>query len=159
MAGQMDAEFRPTLDRMKALCAKREYCEADIRKKLSGSPAADEIVDILKKEKFIDDSRYARAFVRDKSAISGWGRVKIRQALRSKGIENDAVNGAMAEMDGNPGLAKLSRALETKARSLADAPDCRYRLLRFALGRGFEYDEVRELVDAAVAGLNDKGKD
>ena len=87
----MEEKFRILLDRMMVLCSKREYCEADIRKRLekealkSGYPeepgiwqqAVDGIVDTLKREKYIDDSRYARAFVRDKSSISGWGRVKI----------------------------------------------------------------------------------
>ena len=158
----MDEKKDRLLSRMMALCSKREYCEADIRKKLSKAAAEDgdiaggilywpeaieEIVSRLKAEKFIDDSRYAKAYARDKSAISGWGRVKIRHALAAKGVAREAVAEAMAEIDGNPGLEKLEKALKVKASALKDDPHCRYKLLRFALGRGYEYDEVRALVE------------
>lgn len=161
----MDDRGRELLGKMTALCSRREYCEADIRKKLAkarqedGGIAADaasraqmedDIIDFLKKEKFIDDLRYATAFVRDKSALAGWGRVKIRHALSAKGVSRECVETALAELDGNPGLEKLEKALKMKAAKLRDDPHCKFKLLRFALGRGYEYDEIRGLVDAAV---------
>ena len=95
----MDGKYKALLDRMMVLCSKREYCESDIRKKLSQAMAkddgesdiasdiraADEIIIALKKDRFLDDRRYAEAFARDKSSISGWGKVKIRHALAAKG--------------------------------------------------------------------------
>lgn len=160
----MEEKFRILLDRMMVLCSKREYCEADIRKRLekealkSGYPeepgiwqqAVDGIVDTLKREKYIDDSRYAKAFVRDKSSISGWGRVKIRHGLIAKGVARSCVDEALAEMEGNPGMDKLARALELKYRNLKDDPYVKFKLLRYALGRGYEYDEVKGLVDGIV---------
>ena len=161
----MEDKVKMLLSRMMALCSKREYCEADIRRKLSAALEAetgiaadaasraqmeDDIIDFLKKEKFIDDLRYATAYVRDKSAIAGWGRVKIRHSLSAKGVSRECVETALAELDGNPGLAKLEKALKMKAAKLRDDPHCKFKLLRFALGRGYEYDEIRGLVDAAV---------
>lgn len=158
----MDEKGRILLGRMMALCSKREYCEADIRSRLSKAvkddmeiaadaaswaQEADEIIDLLKKEKFIDDFRYAKAYVRDKSAISGWGRVKIRHGLAARGVSKEAVAEALSEMEGNPGMARLEKALRSKAVVLKDDPQCRYKLLRFALGRGYEYEEIRGLVD------------
>ena len=117
----MDEKNRALLDRMMVLCSKREYCEADIRRKLydaagkDGSIAADAaiwqetvemIVGTLKKEKFLDDSRYAEAFARDKSAILGWGTVKIRHALAAKGISMECIDSAMSSADTEKGLEK-----------------------------------------------------
>lgn len=158
----MDEKNRALLDRMMVLCSKREYCEADIRRKLydaagkDGSIAADAaiwqetvemIVGTLKKEKFLDDSRYAEAFARDKSAILGWGTVKIRHALAAKGISRECIDRAMSSADTEKGLEKLRKALQAKACSLADDPQRKYKLLRFALGRGYEYEEIRGIVD------------
>ena len=67
-------------DKMRRMCSRREYCVADIRKKLlvqlDGNAAeADEIIAMLLNEKYVDDLRYASAYARDKSSISGWGAV------------------------------------------------------------------------------------
>lgn len=161
----MDGKYKALLDRMMVLCSKREYCESDIRKKLSqamakddGEPdiasdirAADEIIIALKKDRFLDDRRYAEAFARDKSSISGWGKVKIRHALAAKGIGRPLIEEILSGIDGNPGMEKLEKALKKKYSSLRDDPQCKLKLLRFALGRGYEYDEVRDMVDAVIA--------
>ena len=162
----MEDKVRMLLSRMMALCSKREYCEADIRRKLSAAleaetgiaadaasvlRSADMIVDTLKREKFLDDARYAKVFARDKSGISGWGRLKIRHALAAKGIGRPLIEEVLSGIDGNPGMEKLEKALKKKYSSLRDDPQCKLKLLRFALGRGYEYDEVRDMVDAVIA--------
>lgn len=147
----MEEQEKAALEKMRAQCAKREYCETDIRKKLSReqlSPdSVDGIVRSLKADKYIDDARYAAAFARDKSSISGWGKVKIRHSLAAKGIVREAIAAALDGIGGNPGMEKLVKALETKAVALNGDPYRKFKLLRFALGRGYEYDEVRDLVD------------
>lgn len=162
----MDDREKALLERMRTLCAGREYCEADIRKKLSqafsrdGNDAdaagqsgmTDRIITSLKEDGFIDELRYASAFARDKSSISGWGKVKIRHCLAAKGIARQNIDCALAGVEGNPGLAKLSKALEAKAKVLAGDPQRKIKLLRFALGRGFEYEEVGNLVDKVLSG-------
>lgn len=160
----MDEKGKALLGRMMALCSKREYCEADIRKKLSASAGkpedmpdpetwpvtCDEIVMALKNGGFIDDSRYARAFARDKSSISGWGKVKIKHGLIAKGIGRAVADEALSEIEGNPGLDRLARALEARYDRLKDDPYAKFRLLRYALGRGYEYDEIKGIVDDIV---------
>ena len=93
------------------------------------------------------NARYAAAFARDKSSISGWGKVKIRHSLAAKGIVREDIAAALDGIGGNPGMEKLVKALETKAVALNGDPYRKFKLLRFALGRGYEYDEVRDLVD------------
>ena len=162
MDGMEERKLR-LLDRMRTLCARREYCEADIRKKLmkasdededpgAGFPAmADWIIDSLKRDKYIDDFRYCRAFARDKSSISGWGRIKIRHALSAKGIDRECIAAAMEEIEPDAGLEKLEKTLTAKAKALKDDPYGKFKLLRFALSRGFEYDEVKGLVDSVLS--------
>ena len=148
----MEEQYRILLDRLRTACAKREYCEQDIRRKLSGVPedAAAEILSSLKADRYIDDSRYAAAYARDKSALSGWGRLKIRYMLASRGIGKECIETALKEIDGGKSLGKLSAAVDAKARALKDDPHRKLKLLRFAIGRGYEYDEVKDIVDSAI---------
>lgn len=148
----MEQEAAKVLDRMRALCSRREYCRKDIMKKVL--PAVDGdvtvaggIIDMLVKEKYIDELRYASAFARDKSSIAGWGTVKIRYMLSAKGIPEGLVAQALEEIDGEKAVSRLDKLMENKFRSLKEDPQCRLKMLRFGLGRGYGYDEVSSVVD------------
>lgn len=152
---KMDEKKLKVLNHLRALCSRREYCVADVLKKaadgLEGDrAAAQEVVDILVKEKYVDDLRYASAFARDKSAIQGWGEVKIRYMLSAKGVPRDVIDKALEEIDQDKADSRLEKLLQNKLKSLKDDPQCRLKLLRFALGRGYGYDEVSKVVDSLM---------
>lgn len=139
-------------DRMRALCSRREYCRSDIMKKVMTSldgdrEEAEKIVGLLVSERYIDDLRYASAFARDKASLAGWGEVKIRYMLSSKGISKDVISCALEEIDQNKAGERLEKLMENKLRSLKDDPQVRLKLLRFGLGRGYSYDEVSSVVE------------
>ena len=140
------------LDRMRNLCSRREYCRSDIMKKvltaLDGDrAAAEKVLDVLVAEKYIDEQRYASAFARDKASLAGWGGTKIRYMLASKGIPRDIVERALEDIDDSKARTKLEKLMENKFRSLKDDPQCRLKMLRFGLGRGYAYEEVAEVID------------
>ena len=140
------------LDRMRNLCSRREYCRADIMKKamsaLDGDrEKAEKVMEILVAEKYIDEFRYASAFARDKSSISGWGETKIRYMLSSKGVPREVIDKALEEIDESKAMTRLEKLMENKYRSLKDDPQCRLKMLRFGLGRGYGYDEVSEVLE------------
>ena len=148
----MDEQKIKVTDRLRGLCSRREYCVEDIRQKalkaLDGDAAlAAEVVETLVKEKYVDDLRYASAFARDKSSIQGWGEVKIRYMLSAKKVSREVIDQALREIDTERASSKLQKLLETKYKSLREDPQCRLKLLRFALGRGYSYDEVNDLVN------------
>lgn len=142
-------------DRLRGLCSRREYCRSDVMKKAVAAMDGDQseaarIVDILVEERYVDDLRYASAFARDKSSISGWGRVKISHMLSAKGISRDIIKEALEEIDEEKASSRLDKLLQSKARSLKDDPQAKLKLLRFALGRGYGYDEVKNIVDELI---------
>jgi regulatory protein len=148
-------------DKMRRMCSRREYCVADIRKKLlvqlDGNAAeADEIIAMLLNEKYVDDLRYASAYARDKASISGWGAVKIRYMLASKGVSADIIASALDEIDSGKAQARLDKLMETKFKTLKDDPQCRMKMLRFALGRGYGYEEAASIVEALIKGKRDE---
>lgn len=143
------------LDRMRNLCSRREYCRADIMKKAMSAldcdrEKAEKVIEILVAEKYIDELRYASAFARDKSSISGWGETKIRYMLSSKGVPREVIDKALEEIDESKAMTRLEKLMENKYRSLKDDPQCRLKMLRFGLGRGYGYDEVSEVLEFLI---------
>ena len=146
----MDKEV--LLSRMMRLCAVREYCRADIRRKLAALPPAEaqEVLDTLCREGFVDDTRYARAFARDKSALQGWGSLKIKLALQKKAIDTGVVAAALEEIDGEAARKKQEQVLRAKWKALESETDPKRRearFFRYALGRGYGYDEIKRIYD------------
>lgn len=136
---------------MRRLCSRREYCVSDIRTKLMKELEGDvqkveTALTKLKEERYVDDLRYATAYARDKAAISGWGTTKIRYMLSAKGVAKDVVIEALNEVDEGKASSRLEKLLENKYKSLKDDPQWKIRLLRFALGRGYSYDEVNDQI-------------
>lgn len=147
-------------DRLRRLCSRREYCSADMMKKaiqaLDGDrEGAREIVDSLIRDKYVDDARYAEAFVRDKSALAGWGRTKIRYMLVAKGVAKDVTDMALERIDAGKADERMRRLVLNKYNSLKNDPQCRMKLLRFAMGRGYSYPEAEEAVNDVMMKLND----
>lgn len=128
---------------MAGLCAGAEQCSADIREKVLkkgfSAAAADKIVDYLVKNKYIDDSRYAKAFASDKVRFSGWGRNKIRVYLKAKRIPDPIISRGLASINDTDYTESLRKALAAKARSLdlGEVAD-RRKLYRHLASRGFE---------------------
>lgn len=140
------------LSALQNLCVRREYCTSDIRRKAldrcEGDAAlADELVASLKADRFVDDVRYASAFAREKSSLTGWGPVKIRFALRAKGIADSDIAAGLAEIEEDRASSRLASLLQNKWKSLSDDPAGRLKLIRFALSRGYEYSQVEDIVN------------
>lgn len=149
--GEKIMDPQKVADRMRGLCSRREYCRQDIMKKVLAALGGDadeagRIMDRLVEGKYIDDLRYASAFARDKSSIAGWGATKIRYMLAAKGIDRETIAAALQEVDEGKASDRLEKLLSAKVRSLKDDPQCRMKLLRFALGRGYQYDEAAEVI-------------
>ena len=148
--------YDKVLDRLRTLCSRREYCSGDMLKKAAEylsrygcepdmvPDAAEEVLEALRKDRYVDDLRYASSFARDKSGIAGWGPVKIRYALSAKGIGQDVISDAMDGIDSARAEARLLRLLESKRKALEGDPQSRLKLIRFALGREYGYAETEK---------------
>ena len=140
------------LNRMMNLCARGERCSADIRRKLAALPPdeAEAVLDTLVREGYVDDARYARAFARDKSALQGWGSLKIKLALQRKGIGAAAIAAAIGEIDAKAAGARMEQVLRAKWKALAGEADParkEARFYRYALARGYGYDDIKRMYD------------
>ena len=151
----MTMDYDKCLSRLQRLCSKAEYCRSQMYTKalrdLEGdADAAKRVVDSLVADRYVDDARYASAFAREKSSIQGWGPVKIRFQLRSKGISDADIASGMSEIEQPKAARKLESVLAAKYRTLQGDPQCKLKLLKFALSRGYEYQEVSSILDLII---------
>lgn len=149
---------KKVLERLQRGCVRSEQCTQAVRAKalkaLEGDrEAAERVVQSLLQDGFVDDARYSAAFAREKASLQGWGPVKIRFMLRGKGIADEIIDAALAEVDPEKAESKLDRLVVAKYRQLEGDPQWKLKLLKYALGRGYDYDEV----SAAVARCQPKG--
>ena len=136
--------------KLAARCTTKECCVSEVREKMRNWNVSrvdeDSIVQELIAERYVDESRYARAFANDQFRFSGWGRIKIGYTLRQKAIDSLVVSQAVQAIDPEEYYAALMNILKTKMRASKSLPQQTQgeKLMRFALSRGFEYNLIRE---------------
>ena len=140
---------KQALSKAMALCSQREYNEAEIRSKLKlwGAEEGDidKIMEELVKENFIDDLRFAVAYARDKVRLNHWGKIKVRYMLSMARVSHNIIDQALNEIDDEVYLDVLGELLKKKTRELKNESDTnlkRQKVVRFAVGRGFEMEQI-----------------
>jgi regulatory protein len=137
-------------------CARAEVCIADARRSMLRWGVAPEeqaaVIDRLIDERFIDQERYATAYVRDKLNFSRWGAQKIAAALRQKQIPADIVQRAMAQLETVSMPDRLETDLRRKNQSIKELNPYKRKekLLRFGLARGYDFETVRQTIEQVV---------
>jgi regulatory protein len=136
-----------------ALCAQAEHCQQEMRDKMKrweiDETVQNRIIARLVKERYIDDERYARAFVKDKIRYNKWGRRKVQQALWQKRIDDDIQRRVLDEIEEKEYLDVLRPLLKQKRKTIKAQSDyeLNQKLMRFALSRGFTFDIIRQCID------------
>ena len=140
------------LGKAAAYCSVAEHCRSEVQTKLTqwgmDAEASARILKRLTDERFIDEQRYCRYFVADKLRGNRWGRTKIRQALWQKRIDEALCDEALQGIDEQEYASILEQLLRSKRRSVKAASDYERngKLIRFALGRGFEMKLICQLL-------------
>ena len=136
-----------------ALCAQAEHCQWEMLEKMRRWEVPEEaqarVMQRLVKERYVDDERYAQAFAKDKIRYNKWGRRKVDQALWQKHIDEDIRKRVLDEVDDDEYLKVLRPLLKQKRKSTKANSDyeLNQKLMRFALGRGFTFDIIRQCID------------
>lgn len=132
------------LVRLQELCARSEQCSHEILTRLHGwgidGPTAARILALLRRDRYVDDRRFASAFVRDKVVFNRWGRAKVRLSMIQKRLDHDIITDALDEIDPDEYRSALIEVIAAKARMLPETEsyESRSKLLRHAVSRGFE---------------------
>jgi regulatory protein len=138
--------------KIEAFCAYQERCDQEVRLKLRSWNMDAEHVDILISDlithNFLNEERFAEAYVSGKFRIKKWGRVKIRQHLKQKNISAYSINKALATIDDKEYLSTIRELLETKSRLVKskDKWDRLNKLKRYLASKGYETELIHEMV-------------
>lgn len=133
-------------------CAVKEYAAHEMARKLAekGYPpeVVAQVVAQLVEERYIDDARFAHAFVQDKYRFNRWGQYRIERELRLRGVAAHLIAAAMAEIDWEVYLDNLERMLAAKLRTLRAPIDYKQyqKLMAAGISRGYHSDDVREVL-------------
>ena len=134
-------------------CARAERCSSDALRSMRRWGLSDKdargVLERLVRERFIDDGRYAEAYVREKMRFSGWGERKIRAALRMKSIAPNIIDRAMGQLVPEEDASRLEEVLRKKASKTTarDLYDLKAKLVRFGMSRGFDLDDVLSVTE------------
>jgi regulatory protein len=147
------ALFIIALNKAMDQCSRREFCCDDIRIKLSQwgveNDDADKIIETLIRENFINEPRFAAAFVRDKFKYNKWGKVKIAAHLRHKKIPSDILASALDSIDNEQYKKLLRELIESHSKSVKakNQYELKAKLLRYGLSKGFESSLLYDMLN------------
>lgn len=150
------------INKAECYCIQAERCCSEVCRKLMVWGASEiqsaSIVAHLLQERFIDEARFAVAFSGDKMRYSHWGRVKIGYALKEKELSQEHIRNALAQLDPEEYAEILQKTLKEKWTQVKGKNDyeCRQKVIRFALGRGFAMQEILNALDALGRGGDDE---
>ena len=138
------------LSKLASECSRSEHCTGEMADKLRrwgfDETVQARIIAYLVEHRYVDDSRYAEIFIREKMKFNHWGPRKIEQALWGKRVDEDVYRPVLRAVSREEWVAILCPMLRSKARSVkaATAYEQRMKLMRFAVGRGFTMDVIEE---------------
>lgn len=167
----MDSEKRkikltPTAarKRLENYCAYQERCHSEVRERLFNfglhTNEVDQIVAYLITENYLNEERFAEAYVSGKIRIKHWGKNKIKMMLKQKKVSDYSINKALREFDGDEYYEILKKTAKKKAATIKlpkvgvskeqQQYQKKYKLVSYLLSRGFENDLVKEVVSELV---------
>jgi regulatory protein len=138
---------------LSALCAQAEHCQWEMTEKMRRWELTEEaqarVMQRLVSERYVDDERYARAFVKDKVRYNKWGRRKVEQALWQKHIDESVRQQVLDEVDDDEYISILRPMLQQKRKSTKASSDYELngKLIKFAMSRGFTMDIIKQCVN------------
>lgn len=149
------------LMKLTALCSGAEHCSYEMTEKMRRWEIDEEtqarIMEYLTNEKYVDDSRFCRAFIREKMRFNKWGRRKIEMALFQKRIDKKMASEALDEVDNGEYTAILRPMLRQKERSVKANSEYEknMKLIKFAMSRGFTFDVIKECLSGDMDDIDD----
>ena len=141
------------LQKLAALCSQSEHCTSEMKEKMTrwgiDEDAQQRVVEYLVANRYVDDRRYARSFVNDKLKYNKWGPRKIEQSLWMKHIDESILREALDDVDNEEYISVLRPLLTSKRKTTKAETDyeMNQKLLRFAIGRGFTFEQVKDVID------------
>lgn len=141
-----------TIQKAAAFCAYQERCETEVREKLYEWKVsvndADDIIQKLFDDNYLNEERYATAFAGGKFRIKQWGKIKIRLMLQQKNISAQSITKALNQIDKNDYQSTLNQLLAEAEKKIVEKNPLRknHLVTQQLIAKGFEPDLVWDLL-------------
>jgi regulatory protein len=144
---------RKIIAKLVKFCAYQERCLIEIKTKLKtfhvSKEEANEIIDYLEQENYLNEERFAKAFARDKFNLNEWGKIKIFFHLQQKKIKPINIERAFQEITDDLYFEKLSKLMSRKKEELqekeTDKEILKFKVWNYAKQKGFEVENIKEI--------------
>ncbi len=152
-----EKQFQKILEKTKRLCSNSEKCLFDVRQYLNrqkqdniSEQEKEQILETLVEENYINEIRYVEFFVNDKLKLNKWGKIKIRYSLKQKNIDDKTIDLALNKVDNQAYIEILNNIINQKYNTLKNKSEIQAKaaLIRFCTGRGFEYNEMIDIINS-----------
>lgn len=153
MAMKKEMTGQQAYQKLTDLCARSEHCQQEMLDKMRQWGVSEEeqaqVMERLIREQYVDDARFARAFIYDKIRYNKWGRRKVEQALWLKRIDHSIGQSILDEVDDEEYLGILRPLLKQKRKGIKAKSEYELtmKLIKFALGRGFTMDLIKQCIE------------
>ena len=134
-------------------CATQERSQQQVRDKLYDwglyGDEVEEVISWLISEDFVNEERFAQAYVSGHFKLKKWGRIKIKQGLEQKKISEFCINKGLKEIDDLVYESTIKELVQIKWRLLKEANLYikKQKVVRYLLQKGFESDLIWEQVN------------
>lgn len=129
-----------------AYCAAQERCRKEVREKLREREVEQtdiqELIVLLEEENFLNETRYAESFARDKCRFNKWGKVKIAYELRMRGIGSENLEKGLDSIDQEFYDELLEHLAQRKWEEVKRKTKDKQAVYRYLAQKGFENELI-----------------
>lgn len=154
MKSECKYSFQEAKVKLDALCAYQERCQFEIDQKLISwgfkSEDRNALIADLITNRFLDEERFASAYVSGKFRIKKWGRIKIKSHLAQKHVSSYSIQKALKEIDGDEYFKTLMELSKKKALDLKNEKESwtkKAKIMRYLQSKGYEGDLIRDAIE------------
>jgi regulatory protein len=140
----------------------RTRAEAEVRRNLKEHDFApeviDEVLERLRRAGIVDDTRFAQNWVENRRDFRPRSRRALAQELRQRGLEVEAIAGALDGIDDEESAYQAALSQSRKLKSM-EWQDFREKLSGFLARRGFSYEVILPTVKRVWEEIQPGGRD
>ena len=138
--------------RASSFCAYQERTQQEVRDKLYGEGVNKDVIEDtivrLIEENFLNEERFAKAYAGGKFRMKKWGRLKIKNNLKRRGLSDYCIRKGMQEIEEKDYEATLKDLMEKKSAEIKERNMLlkKNKLSRYLIGKGYETELVWEKI-------------
>ncbi len=134
-------------------CVYQDRCHQEVEQKMRDfllvPEAKEEIFLYLMRENYLNEERFARSYIRGKFYMKSWGRSKILNHLKFKGVPEKLAKQCFDEIEEDDYLKTLTKLWQDYYSKLKGLQEYQKnsKTIKYLLGKGFEYEYIKDVMN------------